>query len=124
MGRGGCGGGGGGKRVVWRMRTAKAQIRLRIRAVWSGPSHSANVIIGYYRMYGEQKTGWNFSHAHFTHVQMPFFASRSPYDLIKRRQMNEQITYSYSSAKRICFLFTDHEFSHFIVLTIKPCKLV
>ena len=30
--------------------TAKAQISLRIRAVWSGPSLPANRIIGYYRM--------------------------------------------------------------------------
>ena len=33
------------------MQTAKAQIILRFRAVWSGPSLSANRIIGYYRMY-------------------------------------------------------------------------
>ena len=36
-------------------RTAKAQISLRIRAVWSGPSLSANIIIWYYRIY-EWKT--------------------------------------------------------------------
>ena len=39
------------KRVFGHMRTAKAQISLRIRAVWSGPSLSANRIIGYYEMY-------------------------------------------------------------------------
>ena len=39
------------KCVCGHMRTAKAQIRLRIRAVWSGPSLSANRIIGYYRIY-------------------------------------------------------------------------
>ena len=33
------------------MGTAKAQISLRIRAVWSGPLLSANRTIGYYRMY-------------------------------------------------------------------------
>ena len=33
------------------MRTAKAQVSLRIRAGSSGPSLSANKIIGYYRMY-------------------------------------------------------------------------
>ena len=32
------------KHVCGHMRTAKAQIRLRIRAVWSGPSLSANRI--------------------------------------------------------------------------------
>ena len=32
------------------MGTAKAQISLRIRAVWSGPSLSANKIIGYYKV--------------------------------------------------------------------------
>ena len=39
------------KRVYEQMRTAKAQISLRIRAVWSGPLLSANRIIGYYRVY-------------------------------------------------------------------------
>ena len=33
------------------VRTAKAQIRLRECAVWSGSSHSANIITGYYRMF-------------------------------------------------------------------------
>ena len=37
------------KRVFGYMRTA--QISLRIRAVWSGPSLSANRIIGHYKMY-------------------------------------------------------------------------
>ena len=48
------------------MRTAKAQISLRIRAVWSGPSLSANRIIGYYKikyMNGEQRPGWYLAHA-------------------------------------------------------------
>ena len=39
------------KRVFGNGRAAKAQISLRIRAVWSGPSLSANRIVGYYRMY-------------------------------------------------------------------------
>ena len=39
------------KRVFGHVRTAKAQISLRISAVWSGPSLSANWIIGYYTMY-------------------------------------------------------------------------
>ena len=39
------------KRVFEHMRTAKAQISLRIRAIWSGPSVSANRIIGCNRMY-------------------------------------------------------------------------
>ena len=39
------------KTVLGHMRTAKSQISLRIRAVWSGPSLSANRIIGHYRMY-------------------------------------------------------------------------
>ena len=38
------------------MLTAKAQISLRIRAVWSGSSLSVNRIIGYYN-------GWYFAHA-------------------------------------------------------------
>ena len=40
-----------GKCVSWHMRTAKAQISLRMRAVGSGPSMSANRIFGFYRMY-------------------------------------------------------------------------
>ena len=39
------------KRVFGHMWTAEVQISLRISAVWSGPSLSANRIIGYYRMY-------------------------------------------------------------------------
>ena len=39
------------KRVFGHMRTVKAQISLRIRADWSGPSLSANKIIRYYKMY-------------------------------------------------------------------------
>ena len=38
------------KPVVGHMRTAKAQVSLRIRTVWSGPPLSANRIIGYYRI--------------------------------------------------------------------------
>ena len=39
------------KRVFLHTRIAKAQIKLRIRAAWSGPSLSANRNIGYYRMF-------------------------------------------------------------------------
>ena len=39
------------KRVFWHVRTARAQISLRIRAVWSGPSLSTNWTIRYYTMY-------------------------------------------------------------------------
>ena len=39
------------KRVSGHRRTVKAQISLRTCAVWSGPSLSANRIIGYYKMY-------------------------------------------------------------------------
>ena len=39
------------KRVFGYMRTVKAQICLRIRTVWSGPSLSANRVTGYYSMY-------------------------------------------------------------------------
>ena len=39
------------KRAFGQMRTAKAQISLRIRAGWSGPSLAANRIIGYHKMY-------------------------------------------------------------------------
>ena len=39
------------KRFFGYMLTVKAQISLRIRAVWPGPSLSAKRIIEYYRMY-------------------------------------------------------------------------
>ena len=39
------------KKCLRDMRTAKTQINLHIRAAWSGPSLSANRIIGYYRMF-------------------------------------------------------------------------
>ena len=52
------------KRVFGHMRTAKPQISLRIRAVWSGFLLSANRIIGYYRVYDENKASDDdFAHA-------------------------------------------------------------
>ena len=52
------------KRVSGHLRTAKAQTSLRIRAVWSGPSLSANRILKYYRWSnGEQRHGWDLAHA-------------------------------------------------------------
>ena len=71
------------------MRTAKAQISLRIRAVWSGPLLSANRLIVYYKMYEWRAkawiilcacTGWSES-AHFAHVRRHFFARGCPYDI-------------------------------------------
>ena len=50
-------------RIFGHMRTAKAQISLRFRAVWSGPSLSGNRITGYYEMDGVQRPGWHSSHA-------------------------------------------------------------
>ena len=38
--------------------TAKTQIRLRIRAVWSGPSLTAARLIGYYRSYQWRAKAW------------------------------------------------------------------
>ena len=52
------------KRVFGHMWTAKAQISLRIRAVWSGPSLSAYRIIGYYRINEwRAKTRMTLAHA-------------------------------------------------------------
>ena len=55
------------------MRTAKAQISQRIHAIWSGPSLSADRIIGYYRMYEWRAKApmvqciyWNLSSANET----------------------------------------------------------
>ena len=64
------------------MQTAKAQISLRIRAVWSGPSLSAYRIIGY-RMYEWRALSQMIlctcagciESAQSAHAQMHFFAS-------------------------------------------------
>ena len=46
------------------MRTAKAQMSLRTRAVSSGLSLYAKRIIGYYKIFnGEQRPGWYFAHS-------------------------------------------------------------
>ena len=74
------------KHVFRHMRTAKAQISLRIHAVWSGPSLSANRISGYYRMfqckaYAQMRlyacAGCEFIHS--AYVRWNFFAWRVPH---------------------------------------------
>ena len=68
------------KHVFGYMRTVKALIRLRIRAVWSRPSLSANRIIGYYRMYGWSAKAriilcacaWWSESLHFVRARMHF----------------------------------------------------
>ena len=52
-----------GKHVLGHMRAAKAQISLYYHAVWSGPSLSANRIIGYYSMHLWRAKTWYFVHA-------------------------------------------------------------
>ena len=68
------------KRVFRHIRIAKAQISLRIYAGWSGPSLSADRIIGYYRMYESRANvgfvrcacaGWAES-AYFAHARRHF----------------------------------------------------
>ena len=79
------------KRVFGHVLTVKAQISLRIRAVWSGPSLSTNRIIGYYRMYewrGNNRkllcacARWSES-AHFVHVWRHFFAWRRLFNYLE-----------------------------------------
>ena len=68
------------------VRTVKAQISLRIRAVWSGPLLSANRIIGYNRTFQWRAItrmklcacAWWFDWAQFAHAQRHFFAWRGP----------------------------------------------
>ena len=72
------------KRVFTLLQTANAQISLRIRSVWSGPSLFANRSIGHYRLYRKQTPGWDFAHArdesvHFSHAQIHLFTWRGPY---------------------------------------------
>ena len=75
------------KRVFTHVRVTKAQLRLRNRAVWSGPSLSSNRIIGYYLIYDWRAkprmilcacAGW-FESAHFAHVRRHFSAWRGLY---------------------------------------------
>ena len=74
------------KLVYGHMRTATAQIKLHTRAVWSGPSLSANSITGYYRMYQWRPKTPNetlrmlrmFQSAPFAHVRRHVFAWRGP----------------------------------------------
>ena len=74
------------KRVFGHMLTAKAQISAATCAstVWSGPSLSANRIIGCYRMYKWRAKAqmilciWSES-VHYEHVQRPFFIWHSPF---------------------------------------------
>ena len=86
-----------GKHFFWHMLTVKAQIRLRICAVWSGPSLYANRIIGYgyYRMF---QWGANAGYrlcacakrsesAHFAEVRRYFFRWMGTiYTVIKYRK--------------------------------------
>ena len=76
------------KCVYGLMRTAKAQISLRIRAISSEQSLSLNRSIGYYRMFQRsvnagmrlsKYAGWCES-AHFAHAGRHVFAWRGPYD--------------------------------------------
>ena len=55
------------KRVYAHMRTVTAQISLRIHAVQSGPSLSANRIMRYYRMYAWRAKGPEDTY--FAHAQ-------------------------------------------------------
>ena len=79
------------KRAFGHMRTAKAQISLRIRAVWSGSSLSANRIISYYRMYEWRANtkmilfacaGWSES-LYFANDRRHYFAWRGPYKTVQ-----------------------------------------
>ena len=75
------------------MRTAKAQISLRIRAGWSGRSLSASIIIGYYWLFqwrvNVQIRIWAcvvwFQYAHFAHARRHVFARDSLYNLFGQR---------------------------------------
>ena len=74
------------KQIFEHMRWAKAQISLRICAVWSRPSLFTNRIIGYQNMYEWRANarmilctcaGW-WESAHFTHARRHVFAWHDP----------------------------------------------
>ena len=76
------------KLVFGHMRIAEAQISLRIRAFWSGPSLSTNITAGYHRMLQQRANasmilctcaGWCQS-AHFAHALRHIVAWRGPYN--------------------------------------------
>ena len=71
------------------MRTAKAQISLRICIVWSGPSLPANRIIWYYKIHEWTAKsqmilcacGGLSEFAHFAHARRHIFARRGPHNV-------------------------------------------
>ena len=69
------------KHVYGHIRTTKAKISLRIRAVWSGLSLSDNRIIGYYRTANARMIVYaciGSESVHFANVRMSVFAWRDP----------------------------------------------
>ena len=70
------------KRILGQMQTARAQVSMRIRAVWSASLLSANCPFDTIEcINGEQMPGWDFAHAwdesesvHFAHDQRHLFA--------------------------------------------------
>ena len=112
-------------RVFRFMRRAKVQISLRIHAVWSRPSMSANRIIGYYRMYEWTAKvrmihcaceGWSES-ARFAHVWKHFFAWRCPCWL----QMHWRPRCSYIHVRYI--LFHGIRAAGFVSTIRNPCAM-
>ena len=115
------------KHVFGHVRITNAQISLRIRAVWSGPSLSANRIIGYYRMLQWRANvwmilcacaGWSESAHHFTDIWRHFFVSLAAHmnrpfscvtefvkiEIMINSRMKDRL-YIYSSIKNYnCFL--------------------
>ena len=96
------------------MWTAKAQISLRIRAVWSGPWLSANRNIGYYRMHGYRAKvrvilcaceEWSI-YVHFAHVrrQLSFMLDTANLRIVLRIRV--------FSKNYLKYLFSVH--SHFV----------
>ena len=88
-------------RVLGNVRTANAQIRLRIRAVWSGPSLSANRIIRYQRMYRWRAkarmilcacAGWS-EYAHFAYDRRFFFTWQGPNIIISCARHSIKVTW-------------------------------
>ena len=81
------------------MRTTKAQIRLRISAVWSGPSLSANITLDTTECMNWLNMRWkNLIYAFSAYLKALFLLTRKSFSEIRY----EMIRHSHN--KRICFI--------------------
>ena len=67
---------------------SEAQISLRMRAVWSGPSVSSNWIIGYYSVWREEGPGGFFAHSRMIWISVFCACSKATFRLTRPNVVN------------------------------------